>query len=215
MTLKREKTETGYLDVLRVYAVTAVVVFHVFAFILKSFGEIISRKEYFISVMLVNIWLWHVPSFVMISGVIFLNTVKEITVKQLLKKYIFRIVLALFIFGVPFAFMEILFDAGFQFKTGQIGMAILNVFQGKLWDHMWYLYMIMGLYLMLPLLKTFVSNTNRRTMEYVILVLFIFTSIIPTVQNIFQIKIGFYLPVNSVFVLYLLMGHYIHHYNKQ
>ena len=117
------------------------------------------------------------------------------------------------LFGVPFAFMELLFEDHYEFSIGQIGTAVLNVLQGKLWDHMWYLYMIAGLYLVLPLLKIFVSNANRKAMEYILLILFIFTSVIPTVQNMFQIKIGFYLPVNSVFMFYLLLGYYIHNYN--
>jgi surface polysaccharide O-acyltransferase-like enzyme len=213
MALKWEQTETGYLDILRVYACIAVIVYHVFSNIVNSFGETLNQAEYFISIVLQNIWLWHVPTFVMISGVIFLNKTKEISVKQLLKKYVFRIVLALFIFGVPFAFMEILFDAHYRFNIGQIGTAILNVFQGKVWDHMWYLYMIAGLYLVLPLLKAFVSNTDKKTLEYMLLILFVFTSIIPTVQNIIQIKVGFYLPINSIFVFYLLLGYYIQNYN--
>jgi surface polysaccharide O-acyltransferase-like enzyme len=213
MALKWEETETGYLDILRVYACIAVIVYHVFAVIVSSFGKLLNRPEYFISTILVNIWLWHVPTFVMISGVIFLNRTKEITIKQLLTKYVSRIVFALFVFGIPFAFMEIFFEAHYQFNIGQIGTAVLNVFQGKVWDHMWYLYMIIGLYLVLPLLKLFVSNADKKTMEYILLILFVFTSVIPTVQNIFQIKIDFYLPVNSVFVFYLFLGYYIHHYN--
>jgi surface polysaccharide O-acyltransferase-like enzyme len=207
------KSETGYLNNLRVYACTAVIIFHVFSNIVNSFGKLLTQWEYFCSAVLVNIWLWHVPTFVMISGVIFLNKAKEITIKQLLTKYVSRIIFALFLFGIPFAFMEIFFDAHYQFNIGQVGTAVLNVFQGELWDHMWYLYMISGLYLLLPFLKLFVANANKKTMEYMLVVLFAFTSVIPTVQNIFQIKIGFYLPVNSVFLFYFLLGYYIHYYN--
>ncbi|MDR1325710.1 MAG: acyltransferase family protein, partial [Treponema sp.] len=199
---------TGYLNVLRVYACIAVIVFHVF-----SNDSSLTEFEKYICVILNNIWLWHVPSFVMISGVLFLDKEKEISVSKIYKKYVFRIVLALVIFGLPFAFMELFFNAHYQFNIEQIGTAIINVFQGKLWDHMWYLYMIIGLYILLPLFKIFVNFAGKKALEYVIIILFIFTSVIPTLQNIFPYKLGSYIPINSVFVLYLLLGHYIHQYD--
>jgi surface polysaccharide O-acyltransferase-like enzyme len=149
----------------------------------------------------------------MISGVIFLNQKKEITIHKLLKKYISRILLTLFIFGIPFAFMEIYFNAHYQFNITQIGLSILNVVEGKLWDHMWYLYMIAGLYILLPLFKLFVNYASKKTLEYVLIILFLFTSVIPTFQNMLSFKFGIYIPINSIFVFYLLFGHYIHQYN--
>ena len=213
MTLIRKDAETGYLDVLRVFACIAVIVFHVFSNIVTFYSSSLSAFEKYICVILQNIWRWHVPTFVMISGVLFLNKEKEISIKKLFQRYIFRITLALIIFGIPFAFMEIFFDSHYRFNIGQIGTAVLNVFRGKLWDHMWYLYMIIGLYIVLPLFKIFVNYTDKKTLEYVLLILFIFTSIIPTLQYIFPYKLGIYIPINSVFVFYLLLGHYIHQYN--
>jgi surface polysaccharide O-acyltransferase-like enzyme len=211
MAFAREKT--GYLDVLRVYACVAVIVFHVFSNIVSSCGSSLTSFEKYICVILRNTWLWHVPTFVMISGVLFLSREKEISVGSLFKKYIRRIILALIIFGFIFAFMEIFFYALYKFYKNQIGMAIFNVFQGKLWDHMWYLYMIIGLYILIPMIKVFVNYADKKTLEYILIVLFIFTSVIPTLQNVFQFKFGIYIPINSVFVFYLLFGHYIHKYN--
>lgn len=213
MAINQKETETGYLNVLRVYACVAVIIFHVFSPIISFYGSSLTELEKYICVILHKIWLWHVPSFVMITGVIFLNKEKEISISRLFKKYVFRIVLALIIFGLPFAFMEIFFDANYEFNVNQIGMAILNVFQGKLWDHMWYLYMLIGLYMLLPLFKIFANNADRKILEYVLIVLFIFTSILPTLQGIIPYKFGIYIPINSVFVFYLLLGHYVHKYN--
>jgi surface polysaccharide O-acyltransferase-like enzyme len=109
--------------------------------------------------------------------------------------------------------MEIFFDANMAFNIGQIGIAALNAIQGKSWDHMWYLYMIAGLYLCMPLIKIFVANAPKNIMKYTLTVLFIFTSVIPSLEGIIPYKFGIYIPINSVYVFYLLMGYYIH-YNK-
>jgi len=151
-----DRKKTGYLNPLRVYACIAIILFHIFSIIVSSFGTSITENEKYISLLVRNICLWRVPAFVMISGVLFLNKEKEISIKKLWLKYISRIVLALLLFGIPFAFMEIYYDAHYKFNIGQIGSAVLNVFQGNLWDHMWYLYMLTGLYILLPLFKIFI-----------------------------------------------------------
>ena len=208
-----DRKKTGYLNPLRVYACIAIILFHIFSIIVSSFGTSITENEKYISLLVRNICLWRVPAFVMISGVLFLNKEKEISIKKLWLKYISRIVLALLLFGIPFAFMEIYYDAHYKFNIGQIGSAVLNVFQGNLWDHMWYLYMLTGLYILLPLFKIFIYYADRKTLEYVLSILFIFTSLIPAFTDIFSFKFGFYIPISSVFVFYLLLGHYIHQYN--
>jgi surface polysaccharide O-acyltransferase-like enzyme len=149
----------------------------------------------------------------MITGVLFLNPEKNISLDKVLKKYVFRIVLGIIIFGIPYSFMEIFLENKFSFKFNQIGIAALNAIQGKSWNHMWYLYMIAGLYLLIPLIRIFVINAQKSIMKYILAVLFIFTSIIPSLESIFPYKLGIYIPIDSVYVLYLLLGYYIH-YNK-
>jgi surface polysaccharide O-acyltransferase-like enzyme len=148
----------------------------------------------------------------MVTGVLLLNQQKEISIEKLLKKYIFRFLTALFIFGIPYAFLELFFNANYQFNIKQIGIAILNVFQGCSWDHIWYLYMIIGLYLIIPLFKIFIAHAEKKTIEYILIILFIFTSVVPTVENILSFKLGFYTSINSVYVFYLILGSYIHQY---
>jgi surface polysaccharide O-acyltransferase-like enzyme len=106
--------------------------------------------------------------------------------------------------------MEILTNANFSFNFGQIGISVLNAIQGKSWDHIWYLYMIAGLYLCIPMIKIFVINSPKNIVKYILIVLFIFTSIIPSLESILPYKFGIYIPINSFYVFYLLLGYYIH-----
>jgi surface polysaccharide O-acyltransferase-like enzyme len=213
MVINRASCDTGYLNVLRSAACFAVIAFHVFHFICAFSSRFLSEIELYVCTVLRGVWAWNVPVFFMISGVIFLDPQKTLTVHKLFKKYISRLVLALFVFGVPDAFMEIFFNAGYKFKFEQIGTAFSNTFMGKTWDHMWFLYSIIGIYLMLPLFKQFVMNAEKRTLEYVLSILLVFIFIIPAVEILFSFKFGFSIPVNSAGVFYFLLGHYIHKYN--
>jgi surface polysaccharide O-acyltransferase-like enzyme len=87
-----------------VSACFAVIVFHVFHFITAFSMKNLSETEAHICVVLRNIWTWNVPMFMMVSGVLFLDPEKNISIKILLTKYVLRLLLALFVFGVPFAF---------------------------------------------------------------------------------------------------------------
>jgi surface polysaccharide O-acyltransferase-like enzyme len=212
MSLINMPVETRYLNSLRVLAITGVVMVHVFMTICAYFTPVLSSIELYVCVVLRNLWHWCVPLFVMISGALFLNPEKEITVETLLVKYIPRLILVLFIFGVPYAWAEGFVAAGYRFNSRQISAAFLNVLQGKTETHLWYLYLIIGLYFITPLLKVFSDNAERKMLEYTLVVLFVFTSVIPLIQRIFHVTSGFYIPVNSVYVCYFLLGHYIHHY---
>jgi surface polysaccharide O-acyltransferase-like enzyme len=204
---------TGYLNILRVLSTFAVIMIHVFAPINSYFSNSLTETESYICIIFRHLWQWCVPIFVMITGVLFLNPEKEITLEKIIKKYFLRIVSAIILFGIPYCFLEILFDSKISFNINQIGIAVLNAVQGKSWDHMWYLYMVAGLYLCIPIIKIFVINASKDVIKYTLIVLFIFTSIIPSFENIMPYKFGIYIPINSVYIFYLILGYYIH-YNK-
>lgn len=203
----------GYINNIRILATFAVVMIHVFSQINSDFSSYLSNSEYYICIVLVNFWQWCIPLFVMITGVLFLDPKKDVSLEKILKKYFLRIILAILVFGIPYCFMKILFEANMSFNIGQIGSAILNTLQGKSWAHMWYLYMIAGLYLCIPFIKLYVTTASNSIQYYTLVILFIFTSIIPAAESIAPIKIGIYIPVTSVYIFYLLLGYYVH-YNK-
>ena len=214
MEQKQGLAETGYLNVLRVFACSTIVLGHVLARMVDSYRSFLTDTEIILCKLLEHIFIiWAIPVFVMITGILFLKKDKEISVKLLFQKYIRRIALALLIFGLPFAFLTVFFDANYQFSVGQIGTAFIHLLQGKSWDHIWYLYMILSLYMLVPVFKIFANYADKKTLEYVLIVLFIFTSVIPTIQDVFPFEFGFYIPITSFFAFYLLLGYYIHAYN--
>lgn len=207
------QVNTEYLNTLKVLAAFAVLVYHVVKPLVSFHSLALSDFERNTCLVFYNLLNWHVPVFVMITGALLLNPEKEITILKLFKKYISRIIFALFVFGFPFAFLEIYFDAHYQFNIKQIYYAFVNIFdQNRMWDHMWYLYMVIGLYLVIPLIKGFISYAEKSTVEYILILLFIFTSIIPYFERILGFRFFISIPVNSIYVFYLIFGYYLHNY---
>ena len=77
---------------------------------------------------------WAVPSFLMMSGSLLLDTRKYISLKKLYGKYICRMVTVLLTFGFAFAWLEIIFDQE-SFRLFQIPKALLRVLTGDTWAH--------------------------------------------------------------------------------
>lgn len=144
-----EKHRIHYLDLLRVSATFAVILIHA-----ASQQPFYAKNIHTLSWMGVNFWdaisRWSVPIFVMISGALFLDPKRKITVKHLFTKNIWRIVTA-------FIFWDIFYTAYCYFFEGYSKMATLGVLV-KGYTHLWFLPMIIGLYLIVPFLRKITAN---------------------------------------------------------
>jgi surface polysaccharide O-acyltransferase-like enzyme len=90
--------------------------------------------------------------------------------------------------------------------------SITNVVQGNVFSHLWYLYMLAGIYLILPIIRIFVENSTDKAFIYSLLVLFIFSSLLPSLNAYLGLKLE-YFPINSIYLFYLILGFYVHHKN--
>jgi surface polysaccharide O-acyltransferase-like enzyme len=203
----------AYLNVLRVTGITGVLITHVFMTTCGSWAPVLQKGELYFCTVLRNLWHWCVPVLVMISGVLFLNPEREIPVSKLFSRYVLKMVLSLVFLAVPAEIALQFVDSGYQFSPLQIKTGILNIIQGKTQTHFWFLYLIIGLYLITPLLRMFTKNTAKKEYEYLLVILFIFTSVIATIKKVMFVDFGFNIPISSVYVLYFLLGFYIHRYN--
>lgn len=206
------RNTTAYLDVIRWLATAAVVMIHTVSGIVSIKSNEMTSLQHYGYNMVQALMNWSVPSFIMISGILFLNKNKKITINDILFKYVKRIFIALFLFGVPMSMLELISDNR-TFKLSFVYTAIYNVIVGKSWAHMWYLYIIIGLYLITPFIKIFTSNADKKLIEYVLIILFIFNCIFPYL-NLFlkDSSIGFCIPVTTIYLFYYIFGYYIHYY---
>jgi len=208
-----KSTPIAYLNVLRVMGITGVLLTHVFMTTCGNWAPVLPKSELYFCTVLRNLWHWCVPVLVMISGVLFLNPEKEIPVSKIITRYILKMVLVLILLAIPAeAAMQFVFS-GYQFNPQQIKIAILNIVQGKTQTHYWFLYLIIGIYFITPLLRIFTKYASRKNYEYLLVILFIFTSVIATIKKLTLADFGINIPISSAYVLYFLLGFYIHHYN--
>ncbi len=195
-----------FLDKLRVSATCAVVLLHTVTGVMDTTDMSIFPVEYKVFLTVMDLICWCVPVFVLISGYLFLNPAREISWRQMLTKYCRRILQALFLFGVPYALLEQIATER-TFRMGMLGNSFLMVLQGKSWSHMWYLYMILVLYLLTPVMKRLLERTPRPALYVLLGVLAAGGSILPYLGKLFEWELQTVLPDGTIYLFYYLCGY--------
>ena len=196
-----------YLTVIRVVSCVAIVILHTFFLAVSGFGT--SVRQNVASMFVRNGLLWAVPCFVMVTGALLLDPAREVTVPKVLKKYLPRPVIAIFACTLVFAVFDSLVTGGPR------GAALIldwlgKVWRGGSWAHMWYLYLLIGLYLMLPLYRLVTERDDDRLLRYVLIVFFVFLSVIPSVGYLSGTTSGLYILSYTVYPLYMFLGYALH-----
>lgn len=153
-----------------------------------------------------------VAIFVMISGVLLLSKNEPITYTRVFQHYIPRILWALVIFALPMCFIEQLMNNRGAATMDILASSIQNFLTGLSWTHMWYLYMLPGLYLITPLLHTFLLNSTKQEHTQLLMALAIMGIVIPNISMLTGIDMQSYMMLPSFIATYYI-GFYIHKYS--
>lgn len=200
-----QKRET-FLDVLRVLATVAVVMLHTVTGVMDHTDMSGYPGQFRLFLAVMDLVCWSVPVFLMISGYLFLNPERKITGRLMVAKYCKRIALALFLFGVPFACLELVAKEG-TFRFGMIGTAITMVLQGDSWAHLWYLYLIFILYLVTPLLRWILMKLPMWSVYCLQAVLLTVFSFLPFIGKAFGIEALAAIPASGIYLFYYICGY--------
>jgi len=173
--MEQSKNRVVYFDYLRVFATLAVIFLHAAA---QNWLMVDVRStEWTVFNIYDSLVRWGVPCFVMISGALFLS--RPIETKKIYGKYILRMVISYFAWSVFYAaffpVMKLLFVDGYNFSIRSVVGATLR---GP--AHFWFIPMIIGLYMCIPLLKPIVRN--QKNARYFLILALVFAFALPTIS---------------------------------
>lgn len=192
-----------YLNNLRVFATVLVICLHVCASYMFDYK--------------LNRWQWEAVNaldsatrsciglFFMITGALLVQ--KSIEIKSFLKKRFSRII-------YPFIFWSIVYVV-FSYLTEHKPLDTIiqqSIYFGAYY-HFWYVYILIGIYLFLPIISVFMIHANKTHLQYFLVIwtiwlasnMYIFDDILPNINLIYF----------SGYLGYVILGYYFHHVYKE
>lgn len=201
------------LDYLRAISCIAIIFIHVLSSGFLMYDRELTLAGTVAYRAVLNNLMWAVPCFIMITGALLLNPEKKIGASKLFSGYVLRLLKAVVLFGTLYVMLEIIFNPE-QRTLQHLWEGLFEIFTGDTWAHMWYLYCMIGLYLLLPFYKKIAEHSSKKELTYLLIVYLVFRSLVPLLK-IANIDCGFYIHVSTIYPFWLFLGYYIRQYGLQ
>lgn len=190
---------------LRVIAGMAIVMLHTMNMSELIWHERLSIVQERVSMSAVYSLMWAVPVFIMVSGALLLDPAKEVSIKKIYGSYVLRVAAALAVFVFAFRISDMIMS-GERFSPDIIFDALYKLISNNSWSHLWYLYLLLGLYVLLPAYRMIAAACDEKTFGYLFISCMVFLSIIPALESTVS-PIGFEIQIPAVYTLYFFAGY--------
>lgn len=212
--MSNTKNRNLYFDLLRIFATFAVVLVHC------CFTSIANRQidsHWHILNIFDSISRFAVPVFFMISGALFLDKERTLSVRKLYTKNVLRLCTAFAFWSVLYALLTAYIKH--KFTIGNLFSYFVNGYY-----HMWFIPAMIGIYILLPLLRKISENDNL--VKYFLLICLVFYYVPELIVTLLE-----YLPFSEAstietaltdvvsalklyptrgYAFYFFLGHYLH-----
>jgi surface polysaccharide O-acyltransferase-like enzyme len=194
-----------WINTLRVIAMFMVVILHTTSPMLMAYGHI-PNSTWLIADFYNAISRFGVPVFVMITGALLLH--RDYELGSFLKKRLGRII-------PPFLFWSLVYvvyawyneDITFTNDIWVNTKIVLHMLKYGSAYHLWYVYMLIGLYFLIPILSKFVRNATENEVLYFLLLWFGVMMISQPYLKRFNPQVD--LHYFGGYAGYLVLGHYL------
>lgn len=197
MSNTKTKKRIIYLDFLRFFAILGVVLNHVSrnwtgyglnVFIAKGFncfGRI------------------GVPVFLMLTGVLLLNN--KLPIKDFIKRRYPRVIIP-YLFWLILLILFKLFVLEPTLLSGNIPKYLISFVSEKYW----YVWLILGIYLVIPIFASFVKGSKMEGVKYFVIIWFATTALL-SLSTLFNFNLHYLdLVIYSGPIGYVMLGYYLH-----
>lgn len=210
------KKNIVYIDLLRIFTIYTVIVLHLSA---QCWNDVSVKGMLWQTMNFYNSFVrCNVSVFIMISGALLLDKSYKLSLKKLYTKNILRILVAYIFWSFIYAVISY-FYARNTLNEGIVHFILKSCYSS--YYHLWFLPVIIGLYMLLPMIKPITDNENAKVYSKYLLVIFFIFSVFNQSFFVFDIPyktyltsyIGrFYLSPMLGWIGFFLLGHYLKTY---
>lgn len=192
-----KKTREYSFDILRVVSMCMVVIIHVANVYSRSFG-LIGNKSFVVSLFFNTISRISVPIFLMISGALLLD--REFNLKKYIKRLI-KFILLIIVWDAIYLIWEYLYLGTTYDKLYKL---LLNPYRA----HLWFLYTIVVLYAIQPLLRLILNKSNNIVKGLLLITWFMLSTL-----SMINLTIAQLFTIFS-YIGFFVLGKYLYDYVK-
>ncbi len=196
-----------YADVLRVIAIIAVIILHNASDYVPEYGKI-PLSYWWAGAIYNGLARFCVPMFVILSGAFLLKKNKEVTIQEVFSKRIPKILIPLIFWSIVYVVYEnSMMEDGW--KNFHLWDTLSTFYQGPVIYHFWFLYMLIGVYLIYPILNVFISAAKEIHIRYFLIMWIITNTFFGLIETMYGLSIGIELNSFTGYAGYFLLGYYL------
>lgn len=198
------KGRVAWIEWARALGACGVVLLHVFVSTSLA-SEFLSARAAAYSALGIVLGRWAVPAFFIITGYLLMNPSREVGWRQV-KRYVLRMVAVLATYGLAFALMEEVWAsvrAGAGLSPTAVWRAVVDVITASTWDHLWYVYALLGVYVLVPALRMLQARLGRKGFCAATIALVAAVLVVPTCSHLYALFVmgEVFVPVQGVAAL--------------
>jgi surface polysaccharide O-acyltransferase-like enzyme len=205
-SLQTEYNHLYWIDLIRVVAVFQVILIHL-SYVIFFKEEVLSANwraaNFYDSCSRMG-----VPLFFMASGVLLLG--KREPIKDFFCKRFVKVGIPTLVWSLAYLLWSV--DAYTNGTMNPVGVALSilkAIYTGNVELHLWFLYILIGIYLIVPLLRIFVSAASRRDLVYFGAMWFLASPLLELGQRLSGLQTALVIPVVAGYVGYFVIGYWL------
>lgn len=196
-----------WLDNTRIVAIFAVILLHVAASVVLE-AEVGSAYWWFGN-LYDSLVRWCVPVFIMVSGALLLDPQKQEDLKTFYTKRLSRILIPLLFWSVFFLLWQA--ATGLSNGNAPTSLQLLKLLlAGTPYYHMWFLYMITGLYLFTPFFRKIIQASTREELVVLVALAFVLAAASYAYQCLRPGGPALFVDWFLWYIPFFFLGHLIH-----
>ena len=201
-----EPVHIYWIDLIRVVAVFQVVLVHLSYVIF--FKEELLSANWVAANFYDSLSRMGVPLFFMVSGYLLLG--KSEPTADFFRKRLVKVGIPTIFWSVAYLFWSVEAYRNGTMNPLRIALSMLKtMYLGDVEIHLWFLYILIGIYLVTPLLRVFVSAVSRKDLTYFIVLWFVATPLFELAQRLIGYPTALVIPVVTGYVGYFIMGYWL------
>lgn len=201
---KKKSNRVIYFDILNIIAIIAVIAMHC--------NSIVHGKPnstaWITSLIIECMCYFAVPLFCMLSGATLMNYREKYDTKTFFKRRLLKV-------AIPFIFWAIIMFV-WKIHIGWLNIQSINTpikfinafFANKEEATYYFMFIILGLYLTMPLLSLLAKKEYTKQLWFVVLLYFIFNAFLPNILELFKIQLNTNLTVQlGGYAIFIILGY--------